>query len=496
MAGIEQEESAASETTVEKAAEDEVSFVEIAEAEEDLDGTITEGREAAVTFELIGAEVEVVVEVEEEGMECRLVLVNKPSRSSRKVEPHVVLKHAKLVYSNPQYQNPKVAKIEDALHPTTKKTLDLGNLNLTDSFPSRPGYGTKGAKIELTANYVELLPPSNMILHRYDIQISPDATGRMRFRVVQLLLQAAELAPHQSDLATDFRSTIVSRIRFPRDETIIEVRYYSEGEDEPSDRATRYKVRILYTKTLSIDELVNYLNSTSLGRYFGDKQELIQALNIYLNHYTKSANNIATIGSTKSFSLNRNATIGDLGSGLEVIRGFFSSVRVATCRILVNINVVHGAFYQAGHLSALMNSHGVSNTVALEKFLKSVRVQTIHLPEKRNKANEIIPRVKTIFGLAMKDDGYRMAHRPRVKQHGAGAKDVEFWLDNEASSSGVPKVGAKEGVKGKGKGKGKAQPESSAASASGEYISVFEFFQKSKLFLYPSMYLTVKQHTI
>lgn len=321
-----------------------------------------------------------------------------------------------------------------------------------------------------------------MILHRYDIQISPEAAGRKHFRLVQLLLQSAELAPYQGNLATDFRSTLVSKTKFPRDETIIEVQYRSEGEDEPAAGATTYKVRVLYTKTLSIGELINYLSSTNLSQLFGDKQELTQALNIFLNHYAKSANSLATIGSTKSFSLNQNATRGDLGSGLEVIRGFFSSVRIATCRILVNINVSHGAFYHAGPLPAVMNSYGVHNTVALERFLKLVRVQTTHLPVKRNKANEVIPRVKTIFGLARKDDGLRVAHPPRVRQHGAGAKDVEFWLDGESSSSGAPKVEAKGDAKGKGKGKGKAQPESSAADSSGKYISVFDFFRTSTLF--------------
>ncbi|KAF2470803.1 putative RNA interference and gene silencing protein [Lindgomyces ingoldianus] len=393
--------------------------------------------------------------------------------------PHGGGQQAIQVFSNPQSQDPKVAKVEDALHPTTKKTLNLGSLKLTEDFPSRPGYGTKGAKVELTANYVELLPPSSMILHRYDIQIKPEAAGRKHFRLMQLLLLSTELAAHQGNLATDFRSTLVSKTKFPRNETFIEVQYRSEGEDEPAAGATTYTVRVLYSKTLSTAELIDYLNSTNLGQSFGDKEELTQALNIFLNHYAKSANNLATIGSTKSFSLNQNAARGDLGSGLEVIRGFFSSVRVATCRILVNINVSYGAFYHAGPLLALMNNYGVRNTVALEKFLKSVRVQTTHLPEKRNKANEVIPRVKTIFGLARKDDGHRMAHPPRVRNHGAGAKDIEFWLDDEASSSSAPKAEAKGDPKGKGKGKGKAKPESSAASSSGKYISVFEFFRKT-----------------
>ncbi|KAL7755607.1 hypothetical protein ACKLNR_014134 [Fusarium oxysporum f. sp. zingiberi] len=103
----------------------------------------------------------------------------------------------------------------------------------------------------------------------------------------------------------------------------------------------------------------------------------------------------------------------------------------------------------------------------LERFLKFLRPQTTHLPEKRNKANEVIPRVKTIFGLARKDDGHGLAHPPHVRQHGAGAKDVEFWLDGKASSSSAPKAAARGDAKGKGKWKGKAQAESSASSTTG-----------------------------
>ncbi|KAL2375088.1 hypothetical protein RJZ57_000403 [Blastomyces gilchristii] len=358
-----------------------------------MDEVIPEGEEPAVVLEVIEVEarVVVVVEVEEEGMEC--LVSSKPS-------------------SNPQDQDPKVMKVEDALHPMTKKTFDLGSLKLIKGFPSCPGYGTRGTKVELTTNYIELLLPSSMILYQYGIQISPEAVGR-------------------------------KRSRFSSDETIIEVHYCSEDEDEPAARATTYKVRVLYMKSLSISELTNYLNFTDLGQSFVGKQELMQALNIFLNHYAKSADNLATIGLTKSFSLHQNAARGDLSSGLKVIQGFFLSVRIATCHILVNINISHGAFYHTGPLPALMSSYSVWNTVALEKFLKLVQVQTTHLPEKRNRANEIIPRVKTIFGLARMDDGLGMAHPPCVRQHGAGAKDVEFWLDGEASSPGALKAEAK-----------------------------------------------------
>jgi hypothetical protein len=230
-----------------------------------------------------------------------------------------------------------------------------------------------------------------------------------------------------------------------------------------------------------MSDLLDWMNSTNIGQTFGDKHELTQGLNIFLNHYAKSANALATIGSSKSFALNQSAARGDLGAGLEVIRGFFSSVRIATARVLVNINVSHGAFYHSGPLPGLMHSYGTGNTAGLERFLKMVRVQTTHLPEKRNKANQVIPRIKTIFGLARMDDGIKGPTKPRVKSHGAGAKDVEFWLDGEASSSGGPKAETKGEAKGKGKGKA---PPKATASAPGRFISVYEFFRTSTLPLF------------
>jgi hypothetical protein len=64
--------------------------------------------------------------------------------------------------------------------------------------------------------------------------------------------------PHLDEVATDFRFPLIAKTRFPRDETIIEIRYASEGEDEPVARATTYRVRVRYTKTLSILELILY----------------------------------------------------------------------------------------------------------------------------------------------------------------------------------------------------------------------------------------------
>lgn len=90
------------------------------------------------------------------------------------------------------------------MHPVTKKTLNLCSLQLTKGNPCHPRYGTRGVKVKLTANYVKLLPLSNMVLYYYNMEIVPEVAGRKRHWIMQLLLQSAEMAPHQGNLVTDF----------------------------------------------------------------------------------------------------------------------------------------------------------------------------------------------------------------------------------------------------------------------------------------------------
>lgn len=214
---------------------------------------------------------------------------------------------------------------------------------------------------------------------------------------------------------------------------------------------------------------------------------MLQTLNIFLSHFARSSPAVATIGRSKSFPLGQNAPRRDLGAGLTAVRGFFSSVRVATCRILVNVNVSHAAFYDAIQLDQLIQKYGTAhgpNRAKLDKFLKRVRVRVTHLGEKKNKAGASIPRVKTIFGLANKNDGHGLDHPPRVKDFGAGPRDVEFYLnDPSATTSSASTGAAADAPGGKKKGKGKKSGPASTApaqgSAQGRYISVYDFFKTS-----------------
>ncbi|KKK13654.1 hypothetical protein AOCH_005111 [Aspergillus ochraceoroseus] len=340
------------------------------------------------------------------------------------------------VYSPPEgvhVPDQRVTKAEDTFSESAKGPLGLGGLQLDQEFPNRPGYGTRGINVTLWANYVELVPPLDLTLHRYDIAVTPSATGKKLRQVIKLLLETPEMAAFKTDVITDFASTLISRRRLDTDESHLEIPYRTEGEDEPRPNATTYRVRLQHTNVLQVAHLVEYLTSTDLSSRCDDKSPLIQAFNIFLNHYSKSTKNLATTGTRKTFPLSSSSARWDLGAGLSAIRGFFSSVRTATSRILVNVNVTHGAFYDDIPLDELIikynKAHRNSKT-SLNAFLKGLRVQTTHLREKRNKAGQIVRRIKTVTGLATKNDGHGLAHPPIVDDYGVGPKRVQFWLDS------------------------------------------------------------------
>ena len=352
----------------------------------------------------------------------------------------------------------------------------MGGLRLDEKFPHRPGYGTRGQKIILWTNYFEMIPSPDLILYRYNVAVQPAATGKKLSQIIKLLLKLPEYGDFQDDIVTDLKSTLVSRRRLVPGVAESAIQYRAEGEDEPRAHAQTYQLRVEETGTLTVSELTDYLTSTSVNTAYADKLPVLQALNIFLGYYAKSSPAIATVGSSKSFSLSQASS--NLGAGLSALRGFFSSVRVATCRILVNVNVSYGAFYDAIPLDRLIQNYGSTNQfnrVKLQSFLKRVRVKVIHLAEKKNKAGESIPRVKTIFGLANKDDGYGLDHPPRVPNLGAGPKEVEFFLDDSPGAPSSSSAGQAAGPSSRNK-KGKGG-NGQTVSQGGRYISVFEFFK-------------------
>lgn len=366
-----------------------------------------------------------------------------------------------------------MTKTEDAL--LSGKGVDLSTLGLTEAFPRRPNYGTKGAEVVLWANYVAMTASPKLILYRYDISVSPAATGKKLTQIIRLVLGASELAAYQHDIVSDFKSTLISRQKFA--DVAITVPYRKEGEEEPLDNATKYNVKLQLTNTLATSELMSYLTSTDPSAQYDEKLPLIQAFNIFVNHYAKTSNNLATLGSAKVFSLGAEADTWDLGNCLTAMRGFFASVRAATARVLVNVNPTYAAFFQPGPLDQFIIQLGsFQNVYRQAAFINKLKVRTTHLKDKLDKQGKPIPRIKTIFGYATKNDGHGLEHPPRVKAFGSGPKDVEFWLGGSPQKGQSQSTSAPGGKKKGGKG---GNPQNVAGSSAGQYISVYDFFVKT-----------------
>ncbi|KAI0835954.1 Piwi-domain-containing protein [Hypoxylon sp. FL0890] len=293
-------------------------------------------------------------------------------------------------------------------------------------FPMRPAYGSKGNQILLWANYAEI-KISDKVLHRYTISINPDVQGKKAERVIKLFLEHPPDNSLRQGIATDFRSTLLSLSELP-DLSPCTITYFAEGE-EPRKTSKKYTVKLSPHKSLDLSHLKKYFASTAFSEDCPSKDEMVQALNIFLNHSSKTNEGAVTVGTGKVFK-KRGAPTQDLGGGLKAVKGFYASVRLATSRVLVNVNVCHAAFYGEENLLKLAMKYWERNedNQIVESFLKRLRVHPKHLSNKEGKS---VFKVKTIFGFAtVKDgkvEGKELAHPPIVPQFAAGSENVKFW---------------------------------------------------------------------
>ena len=283
--------------------------------------------------------------------------------------------------------------------------------------PYRPGYGVLGKPVTLYANYFELLPPANMILFSYKVDIRPVAgtsdnakkpadavepvsakeqsapVGRKLSEIITILLQTLPYSQYADDVVTDYRSTLLSRRQLRLDATGWEINIPHKGRN--------YQAYVTPNGTVTVTELTDYLNSASMDRYFIEKATVLKALNIFVNHYARSSSDIVTLGRNQSFFL-KPPLEWKLGAGLAALRGFFSSVRAATSRILINVNVSHAAVFRRIRLHDLIEEWtGINdwNLSKLHSFLKGLRITLDHL-EKKDGMGKPILKIKTISALA------------------------------------------------------------------------------------------------
>lgn len=84
--------------------------------------------------------------------------------------------------------------------------------------------------------------------------------------------------------------------------------------------------------------------------------------------------------------------------------------------------------------------------------------------------------MKTIAGLASRADGSSLPQPPKVTSHGAGPRDVQFFLSQPGQQGQGQGQGEASGKKGK-------KPAKAGPAPAGKYISVADFFRQGKFYL-------------
>lgn len=208
--------------------------------------------------------------------------------------------------------------------------------------PLRPGYGTVGTKTLVRANHFPVAIPQTT-LFKYDVAMVPEIKiKRMKKRVFQLL-EASALGKIKHLIATDYAKTIItpSRLTLPDDRLQVEVTYYDENQDGPTEKSKKYMVTIQLVQVIEPSELQKYVEGDSRGF---DPGSAIQALNIILAKPPNSDRAIIPLGRSKFFVQENQPA--ELGRGLIALRGYYSSIRPSINRILCNVNVCMTAFYK------------------------------------------------------------------------------------------------------------------------------------------------------
>lgn len=355
-----------------------------------------------------------------------------------------------------------------------KKTADSAR------YPDRPGYGTLGKPVTLYANYLPFTSVGEPVF-RYHVSIAKDqgrdVLAKKARQIVRLLLEE-HFANNRDNIATDYRSNLISCVDLSLNgDEKFNVRYKGENETDFVDDPKVYEVTVGHTGTLNPADLLSYLTSSNLEGPLMQQEQIVAAMNVIIGHHPKTEKSVVAVGGNKHFSLD--ATMGEkatLGGGLEALRGFFVSVRAATARVLLNVQVKYLACYQEGPLPMVIGEYQRANPCSLyrlESFLQRMRVRTTHIVRKTSSGRAPI---KTITGLATPADGRSGSNPPMVARHGAGPFEVQFFMESK-SAQGAPVVPAAAPTEGKGK-RGKKAPKAGPATP-GQYISVGDYFKSS-----------------
>lgn len=284
-----------------------------------------------------------------------------------------------------------------------------------DGFPTRRGYGTRGNKIVVRVNMFEInanvdSKKAEVPLHKYNVDTgSAQLSRKKKEQLIHAIIQRAEF--QKLDWATDYANIIVTNkkldaniedrveVKDPRDDALPGQPTAQQARDAVNRRMQQY--RVTYENTFALRDLLAWLRRTESGQIYQGRADLIQLLNIIVQKACRDSALVSSGGQNGFFPIRGHECFAsqDLGGGLSAYQGFFSSVRYSVGRILINLNVAHGAFFNDSSLRELVRSMCGKNPEAsdkstlagLEQKLTHLKVMTQYM-RPRDAEGKVIPK--------------------------------------------------------------------------------------------------------
>lgn len=295
----------------------------------------------------------------------------------------------------------------------------------------------------MRTNYFKVTVPTTSELCKYNVEINPVSdsgaralpNGRKRRQFYKILFdEQPDFRARGQGIATDYANTLITCGRLYDDKSSSTCEYrqvYRSQFELPGSQITttqsngpRYNVTVKYVGIIPSSELTRYISSQPNDPSdFNTRLDVIQAMNIVMAGSPNKDPTIYQAGQNKFFRYPRNPrnltfqhmySDYSLTDGLIAVRGYYSSVRTSTSRVLLNLNAQCSAFYPEINLIELMYLFAgkpIPSTKYqdLEDFIQRLRVRTTQI----TREGTTVIREKTIRGFSHK---HRIVHDANGKQ--------------------------------------------------------------------------------
>lgn len=300
----------------------------------------------------------------------------------------------------------------------------------------RPGLGALGNKINVTVNAYKVKLPS-IVIHHYDVAVQgivsrhgvvgdvPPSLGRELFDGLKAMGAFAGTA-----VVYDGRKTMFSPKVFPwpNNKQTFEVDLASKAE-KAVKRSRTFQVVLTKVNEVKLDNLVKYVTKQVGSTPDEGVYVAITALNVLCNHdlmmlHPNAKNKFFPRPPPLNEGEFQSSSILKMRSGIDMWRGYFSSIRMAPGGVILNFDLTSQPMLKSGNLAIVacevlglrgspLELKGLSGykLVQLTRMLKMMKVSVARVDKTllRSKIKDVAPSAKAMtFQAPVSPDSDKM----------------------------------------------------------------------------------------